>query len=794
MGRERAVEPRPERAVAVAGLALAVLAGGGQAMAQTAVKEGAGAVQEVIVTARKREEALMRAPVIAQAIPAKQIENLHINEVQAITAVAPGTFINYGFAPTGITAYIRGVGNSGSATFADQSVALNIDGFTSSQGTLFRQGIFDASQIEVLKGPQSLFFGKSTSAGMIALHSADPTPDWRAEAKAGYEFEADELDVSGYVSGPLTGDLGLRLAAFRNTSEGYLENPNPGNSGHRLPKQTDQGVRLTLKYDNSDIGLRGKLKLSYSTSHMDNAQFEFIQGICASRPSYLPFDDCKLDRFTDGIPDGLPYSATADFRVGGKGFLTNTPSPLFKDGDSYSNTKAALGVLSLDYDITPGLTLSSVTGLDEIRAVDAGRNVVSIGYIFVASDPRFREFSEELRLTSNWKDRWYNFMIGGLYNPTTRRDELFIDTPGFTVWTDGTSRYRSETTGAFGQVLLTPIKYWELSAGVRYSHVRKTWESVVNYYNSTPVGSGVDLVPQLPDKLRTLAEDAWTPEVTLTYRPTDEVTAFVSYKKGYKGPATTGAGTIAPLTVTSFAQRALFVNGERAEGVEGGVKARLFDRQLALTATAYSYDYSNLQVAFYLPAINSATIQNGADAKVQGVEVGADYSPQAVPALTLNAFVNYNDAHYTRFTSAPCYQGQPSTQCHASAQDLSDRRLYFAPRWVGTLGAAYHWDLGEAYVASVDAQAEYTGAYFASPDLSPLSVQKAYWLINAALHLGRRENSWDLALICRNCTNEIYIANGLDGGGGVPPATVTYAEIGRTRQVMLQLTLHPQGF
>jgi outer membrane receptor protein involved in Fe transport len=758
-------------------------------------RHGAGP-EEIIVTARKREESIMRTPVIIQAIPQTQIENLHITSIESLTSVAPGTFIHYGLAQTGIAAYVRGIGNSPSATYADQSISLNIDGFTSAQGALFRQGVFDAAQIEVLKGPQSLFFGKSTAAGMIAVHSADPTKDWQAEAKIGYEFKADEMDLSGYVSGPLTDTLGIRIAGYHNTSKGYLYSPNPANPAHRVPAEDDNGGRLTLKYDNPDVGLRVKFKASYTHDSLNIAYFEFNQQVCAgpTNPSkFLPYDNCRLDLNTAGLPNGLPYSSTANFAPGGAGFLTNTPEPIFKDGKSYAYTSTALAVLNVDYDVAPGLTLSSVTGLDYFKAVDAGRNVTAIGPVDIGTDPKFHEFSQELRLTSDWKDRWYNFMLGGLYNPARRNDQLILSYPTgglflTDVLQDGLARFKSETDGAFGQVLLTPLRQWELSAGVRYSHVRRTVTSL-EQVNNLGANSGVDIIPLLGPGQNSINEHAWTPEVTLSYRPTDDLTAFISYKRGYKGPAWNSALTNSPgITVANFLAKP-FVHGEKAKGVEGGIKAKLLNGQLALTASGYYYDYDNLQVAFYLLSLNTAIIQNGANARVQGFELGGDYSPDSIPGLTLSAFMNYNDTHYTSFTNAPCYNGESvGAGCINHIQDLAGKPSFFAPKFVGNLGASYKWDVSDKYTASVDAQVQYTGAYYGEADLNPYSHQKGYALLNAAIHLAKSDKAWDIALLCRNCTNKIYIVNGQDGGLVVPAAN---EQIGRPQQVLLELTLHP---
>jgi iron complex outermembrane receptor protein len=774
------------------------------ALADSVNKAAAAAPEEIIVTARKREESLMKTPVVIQALGTKQIENLHLTNLQAVTSVAPGAFIEYAFAQSGVVAYIRGIGVASNNSYSDQSIGITVDGFSSATGILFRQGIFDSTQIEILKGPQSLFFGKSTSAGVIALHTADPTKQWDAKVSVGYEFNADEMDLNGYVSGPLSDTLGIRIAGYHNTSKGWLYNKNPGSPAPRLPADDDSGGRLTLKYDNPDIGLRVNFKASYTYDYVQAASIDLQNYVCSGTTNplarFAPYDDCTANTTTVSLAGSKPYSATADFNHnGGSGFLTNTPQPLFKDGKPYSYTKAALALLNVDYDIAPGLTLTSVTALSYAKAVDSGRTAVSIGVDDIGTDPKFQEFSEELRLTSNWKDRWYNFMIGGLYNPQTRKDQLILNypnngvLPAFTdFWSDDRSVMKNKAAGVFGQVILTPIQHWELAAGVRYSHISKQFTSLFSS-NNLGTASG-EVIQTIPDSEKKFSENATTPEVTLTYRPTDDTTAFISYKRGYKGPAWNSPIALSAINATTMATKPP-VAGERAKGFEGGVKAQLLDRQVSLTATGYLYDYKGLQVSFFQPLLNTALLANGADARVQGLELGADYTPDAVRGLTVNAFINYNDTHFTRFTGGACYGGQvPATGCvtlpgGAKVQDLTGRSPYLAPKWAGNVGASYRWDVNDKYTAAIDSQVQYTSSYFATPELVPQGLQKSFFLLNAAVHLARADDTWDLTLLCRNCTNKIYYVYGQDGGTTPPSANV---HIARTRQIMLTLSVHPE--
>lgn len=760
------------------------------------------AFEEIIVTARKREESIMKTPVVMQAIGAIQIKDLHITDIASVQAAIPGLLISPAFASSGATVYLRGLGNGSSANYVDQSVSLNLDGVGVSSGTFYRGGLFDVAQIEVLKGPQALFYGKGTSAGVIAIHSAVPTKEWESQVRVGYEFNADEMDLDGYISGPITDALGMRVAGYHNTTKGWWVDPNPAGPG-RMPDGTDDGGRLMISYNNPAVGLRIKLKgeINNSTSNMPSgySQHSICSGGVSSVPYYNQFADvCNL-RSVDGNPNPKRYAPGPYTPFDPTAFANTWPSPIFKDGKPYASTKTSLAALNIDYDLTPELTFTSVTGYSHL---DAGETIATFNpttFYGVGARALHRNYTEEIRLASNFKDSWINFMIGGLYDTNQRKDTLPLILPDLGIYSIDTGVMNEKTKSVFGQILLTPIDKFELSAGVRYTSVDKQLVSFIsenNYSFAYGVNtSGLQQINSIPEANRNFKESATTPEVTLTYRPTDDVTAFVSYKKGYKGP-----GFNVSLTdVIVGPQTAAPVRGERVEGAEGGVKSSLLDRHLALQLTGYRYDYTGLQVA--IPVGLIVVVHPDANARVQGFELGADYSPAGLSGLTLHASVNYNDAHYTKWTNAPCWGGQlPSQGCTVDpvtatrTQDITGRRLAYAAKWNSMMGVDYTTDITDNYSLAMNVSGRFSSNYMGTYEQNPLSLQPGYVALDAAIHLTKSHESWDLALLGRNLTDRLWIVAGYDRGiagapNGVPAAIAI--QLPRPREVMLQLTVHP---
>ena len=179
---------------------------------------------DIIVTARKRQESILNVPVVEIALPASTLERMQVQDLQGITKLVPGLSLGSSVLSVGTQVSIRGVGNSTIDAGVDQSVSLNLDGLQLSQGLAYGSGTFDLGTVEVLKGPQTLFYGKSSPGGVISLRTADPTDKFEVILRGAHEFEANEWRGEAIVSGPVTDTLGLRLSTMYDHQDGFYRN------------------------------------------------------------------------------------------------------------------------------------------------------------------------------------------------------------------------------------------------------------------------------------------------------------------------------------------------------------------------------------------------------------------------------------------------------------------------------------------------------------------------------------------------------------------------------------------
>jgi iron complex outermembrane receptor protein len=184
------------------------------AFAIPAAASAQGQVQEVIVTARKRQESALKVPVVETALPAEQLDRVQVKDLKDIAKLVPGLNLAQNTGALGTQVSLRGVGTSAINAGIDASIALNVDGLQITQGVAYGSALFDVGQVEVLKGPQALFFGKNSPGGVIAVRTADPTDRFELSARYGHEFQAQQARTEVIVSGPITEGLLARLSGL----------------------------------------------------------------------------------------------------------------------------------------------------------------------------------------------------------------------------------------------------------------------------------------------------------------------------------------------------------------------------------------------------------------------------------------------------------------------------------------------------------------------------------------------------------------------------------------------------
>lgn len=762
---------------------------------------------DIIVTARQRKETLLEAPVAVSAISGEQLSRLSVTDSRDLAKLAPSLSIGQSTSGAGGVIVLRGIGTSPSNAGFDQAVSVNVDGVQTGRSRIVTLGLLDLAQVEVMKGPQALFFGKNSPAGVINMTSANPTKELSGYGRIGYEFVADEAIAEGAISGPLSDALGARIAVRYRNMDGWLRNtagqltsspfagPNNLPQAPRTSRPGDEEFvgRVTLAYQPVGSPFSATLKVAGMVNESDGPSagqqlyncgaFTTPVVVYAGIPTVAvdPFGDCKFDRnYSNGA---LP-----------NGYADNWPAA---KQDPYSKIKMLLASLQANYE-TDNFNIASVTGFfnSNTKYFDNYDGTVYMAYD-AAETEKFTSLSQELRLLSTF-DGPVNFMLGAYYQ-NTKLDfintvliaPLPVDpaTGKFHTW-EKPGRTDGDTYSLFGQLIWNIVPELELAGGVRYTHETKD-STLVNSYVHPPL-SGVVLAPQGKVFTDNYSDSNYSPEITLTYRPTTNLTTYVAYKTGYKSGGFGISTNLIPANITVDSIR---FDAERIKGFEAGIKARIFDRRATVTASAYSYRYSNLQVNSFDAATTSFRITNAASARVKGLEL--DFNARPNDWLTLNGGIAYSNARFLDYI-AGCWTGQTAALgCNVAnangsfSQDLSGAALARAPDWSANAGFDANIPVSGNLMFGLSGNTRYSGKYFALENGNPAGIHPSYWLFDASVRLGSADQRWEVALIGRNLGNEYYSSYFAEKPGAPVTPGTTSQIMGlpnRGRQVMLQVT------
>lgn len=740
---------------------------------------------EIVVTARRREETLQSVPVAVSAISATQLSNNLTSDISKLGELAPQMTLVATGQGTGAVVAIRGVASSPGDSGVDQSVAFDIDDVPISRGRIMGTPLFDIASVQVLQGPQALFFGKNSPAGVISIRSADPTERFEGYVTAGYEFVANERSLEGAVSGPLGSTLAARLAFRASDMRGWIRNvaeaqadplnpaiTDPGSpQGSYAPTTKDRGARLTVRWEPS-ASFDARLKVMAASRNRNGDALEPFciggQTVPLVAGMVVPGGDCAIN-------------GVRSFGAAAPEYARNTPDA--NNGVPYQKARFLFGSLNLNKRFDR-VTLSSTTGYYDQR-VRSMNNLDSSPYALIwgAQREKYRLVTQELRASTQWSGP-LNFTIGGYYEHSSRTYRNAADI--FHTYDPKSDSYNSniayeviddDYVSAFAEAHWNVLPTLELSGGARWSHDKKS----ANIQN-LQVGPAFPGLLQPGIVLKSSYSDSHiSPEATLTWRPSSTQTLYVAYKTGYKA----GGISIPFQPSGSATPDSVRFQPEIADGFEAGYKATLFDRRLRLDLSVYSYKYSDLQISTYVPP-STIRLTNAASSRVKGVQGSFDW--RVLRDFTLNGNFGWNSARYVSYPNAPCYQGQTLAQgCVGGAYDRAGQALFLAPKLTFGFGGEYRIGTGTGWLTTLSTRTTHSSSYNVAADGAPGGFQKQYWLLNAAIHTGPESGKFDVALIGRNLTNKRYLqyVNGWAGG-----TTDQYVgDISRPREVMIQATV-----
>lgn len=692
--------------------AIAMLASAAPAMAQAASDEADSNTNEIIVTAQKREQNLQDVPISMEVVSGQRLDDFNSNDIKSVMNYTPNVFVQSTAGNDVI--YIRGFG-SPPANFAfDQSVSLYVDGVYAGRSRQAQAPFFDLARVEVLRGPQGALFGKNTAAGAVSVVSAGPTRDFEGKLTANYNFDFKGTDFSGYLSGPITDTLGARLAMKVVNQDGYIHNLA---TDHDDPEIKQQLLRLTLKWEPSS-------NFDYTTK-IEYANRDVIGGITVSSPLTSEQNPHRT-RYLDKSALGDEGTKTKSWMISGTGNL-------------------AIG----DY------TLTSVTGYSWFNAnivngfdqtIPGGNGAVTNNSVYNSFPERFEQYSQELRILSP-TGRTFEFIAGAYYDHGKYRlDQL----QGFNIANlfgspyfgriDSRFNQTSESWSVFGQGTLNIADTLRVIGSLRYSHTSKDADF------ASHLVYGPFAIRPISSAKGSLSEGNVDPSVTVQYDIAPRIMVYATYGRGSKsgGFVSNTLGTVD--STFSF-------KPERSTNYEAGIKSTLLDGKLIANVSVYDTQFKNLQVSVYQPESSSYLTGNAASATSKGIEGSLSIYP--APNFDITASGAYQDIKYDDYPKAACLASQPTT-CTPQTNNLAGFPIAYTSKWTGNISAHGRFDLGDALKLDITGVAAGRSKYFDSDDQSPIfGVQKGYVKLDLRVQLAAQDDSWFVAFVGKNLTNEL---------------------------------------
>jgi iron complex outermembrane recepter protein len=750
------------------------------AFAQDAPAEENAGLEEIVVTAQKREENLQNVPVAVTAISAEAIANNRIADFSDLTRAAPSLTITQTTSSPNNSIILRGIGTFAFSIGVEPSVAVIIDDMPVVQQAQAFDNMSDLQRIEVLKGPQGTLFGKNSSAGVVNIVTQDPGKDFGGSISATLATDGD-YRAEAIVSAPLGDSAGVRVTGFYHNFPGNVRNLT---SGRKLNDQENYGVRAKFKADLSDA-LTVTLTGAYAKATQDGTATTLRQLSGTGTPRVFGSPALPLLPGLTGITPGAGnYKARVD-----------------AFGATRNKTTSIAGKFNLDLGFADLISVTAYqnwkfnfqndfdnTDLNVLNALTAG---AVQGGLTQSGPYKSTNLTQELRLVSSGDDA-LKYVVGGFFSDA-KTDRAFLRGPVAAV-ANWEAENSSKSLGLFAQLDYKLPTNTTVSGGVRYNN-EKIGVSFINRAgnataNTCAVGNPL-CTGSNKDSVVT-----WKGSVSQEIAP--QAMVFASVARGYKGfaydivtgfnparinpalngtgPGLLGVGPVKPETSTSY---------------ELGLKSRFMDNKVQLNVIGFLTNYNNFQAQSAIlvgtPPAPQFILNNVGKLRTKGVEV--EFSAKPSDWLRIDAGASYTDALMTSFPAAQGYPGQTGAtwngtasalqgNCVAAAaataaaprttcqfQDRSGARLPNSPKLKWSLSSTADFPIGGDATGVFIMGYQHQGAVNFDLLGNPLLNQKAYGIFNSSV--GVEVGKYKLTAFVNNLFNTHYASSLTDNFGVV---------------------------
>jgi len=653
------------------------------------------ALEEVIVTAQKREQSAQDVPIAMSAVSSDDMERMGATEIKDIQFSTPSLAI-VGGNPILQSYGIRGVADRGRNPGYDQRVGVYIDGVWVGKSAASNQSALDVAAVEVLNGPQGTLFGKNTVAGAINITTKKPGDELAGSISAdagNYNF----THFKGSVNVPFSDTVKGKISVSKMDRDGYIDNINPNAEVDKYADKDESAVRAQLVWDLSD-----STEVYFTADHFES---EFNDNGYEATAAFDPI-----------TPDAnrVSLDAPSKFKVDGVG------------GVSMRITHK----LANDFELTSITAQRYEKWSYEQNDADLTANDVAQSDTAADSD----HFSQEIRLASP-ADEEFNYIVG-LYYLTQDIDgdgSAYINYGPYHLIAGNTAKVKNESIAAFVHANYRLTDTLQLTAGVRYTQETKDIDYMMEDSSGLFIAPGPTVYTQETFSGDRSSNDV-SPKISLNWFASEDIMVYVGYSKAFKSGGY-NADFIADLDGLEF-------DDEEVDAYELGIKTTLLDGRLRLNGAVFSTNHSDFQVNAQLPISPTKTIitvTNAGELTSQGFEL--DFQFLATEWLRLWGSYGYADASFDSYKA--CGPGL----------DCTGNKAPDAPKVNYNFGAEATMPMADGEIFA-NTQYFWRDEMYSNPVNNVESLSESYDELSGRIGWRSSSDAWNISLWGKNLTDK----------------------------------------
>ena len=678
--------------------------------------------EEIIITARKREENPLNIPIAVTVLGRINLERRGVENISTISDIVPNVSFSSGGTSSGsgsaAVIYIRGVGQNDFTPVTDPGVGIYVDGIYLGRTIGAVLDIVDLERLEVLRGPQGTLFGRNTIGGAINLITREPTDETGGRIKL-TTGQDDLYSVSANLDLPIAKRLSMTVAGLFRKREGYVKRPLVGDA---LGDEDTYGGRLKLLFRPTE-SLTLKMSLE-GTRERENSAPEVATDIKENAPFIENFNNSVGNGECIGGGD-FNNPACANDQYIGQPFISYETGPSQNDIDTWAVA------LTAEQKISDHLTVKSLTSYREIDAFFSRSSDGTPFTIFQTTDDYHQtQFTEEVQFIGtslHGRLEW----VGGLFYMTEQASNLSFlesDLSSFPRLIGGEAQ--NDNFAVFAESTFAVTDKLHITGGLRY-----TFEDKRFLPTSIIVGDDVPVVPPVKKNL-SFNELTW--RSSLTYKISHQMTTYLTLSKGFKSGGFVQRLTQPVSDLPTF-------EPEYVTLYEAGLKMEFPEHFLRLNLAAFYSDYDSIQVAANPAGQFNTVTANAAQGSIAGGE--AEFTWQPIKKMLLEGGVGYQDARYNEIGDI------------GVTVDRNDAFIR-TPEWSIMMGITYQFDIGEYGSLSPRFDWAYKSSIQFEPDNDPSVAQDGYHMVDFRITYADPADKFHVNFGIENLTNEKYLLSG----------------------------------